>query len=152
MPLGRALGKAIIRSLVGQDLPADKIVDIARKAGGGYHYQTMLKDIRIEEGRALHHRQIRDLPRNNLVPREWIVEREFTRPAKYRVLGEMTVYDYETGEATPRLASFFTDDYAKLEHYDADFMTRAGEYQYDDKTEILGFKATGLEHNSRLGY
>ena len=150
--LERAIGVALFRGLAGKGISAGRLIDIARAAGGTYRRQEMLTDIRKAEGLFLHGAQIKKLGPGDTVPRAWMFETELEADAKYRVMGDMTVWDEETNSYLTQNASFFTNDYDNLGNYAKGFFDHYSGTYIEQDLEISEFQVTALFHNAGYDY
>jgi hypothetical protein len=74
------------------------------------------------------------------------------RPYRYRVHGEVELFDETTGERFTQKSSFYTNNLSKLQDYENDFYTYyEGSYAEQDFS-IMSFKATALEHQAGWSY
>lgn len=152
MPLARSIGYNILKGLAGERLTLGKMISIARQAGGGYRYQNMLEDARKFTGRVKYQTQIERLGYDAVVPKAFMVETELEQTAKYRVFGQVTLYDEESDSYLTQNASFYTDDLDTVGNYGQAFENfYAGRYDEQD-LEIAEFKQTGIEHNRGWDY
>lgn len=152
MPLPRAIGKMVLQGLAGGGLSLTDMVSIARRAGGGYRNAEMMEDARVFSGRAKYEGQVTTLNTNQVIPRGWTNEVELLQGTKYRVHGNMTVFDEESGKYLTQRASFYTDDYAKIGDLQQGFFDHfTGKYQ-DQNLDITEFEITALEHNKGWDY
>lgn len=152
MPLERAIGRAILRGLAPEGLPINQMISIARRGGGGYRYQDMRDDARRFADRVKYQGSVERLSYNATVPRAWMVEAELKQDVRYRVLGNATFYDEESGEYFSKKVSFYTDDYAKIGDYGQSFVDSFGELYQDQDIPLTEFKVIGLEHNQGYAY
>lgn len=152
MPLERAIGRAILKGLAGENLPISQMISIARRADGGYRYQVMLEDARKFTGRVKYQTQVERLSYNAVVPRSYMIETSLNQDVRYRVLGKATFYDEESGQYFSKDVSFYTDDYAKVGDYGKSFSESFGEYYEDQDLPITEFKVIGIEHNAGYDY
>lgn len=123
-----------------------------RQAGVGYNRQQMLSDIRTASGRHQNAAQISGMSGNKVVPDNYMQETELRRPYKYRVYGETHYYDFETGDEIIQEGSFYTDDLAKLEDWENQYIQNIRSSPSVPEAEIMSFNIHGVDHNEGFSY
>jgi len=152
MSLEKTIGYAILRGLAPEGLPINQMISIARRGGGGYRYQDMRDDARRFTDRVKYQGSVERLSYNATVPHGWMVETGLKQDVRYRVLGNATFYDEESGEYFTKKVSFYTDDYAKVGDYGQAFFD-SFELPYEEEgIPLTEFKVIGLEHNKGYAY
>ena len=81
-----------------------------------------------------------------------MIQDELGIDAKYRVFGNLTVYDEETDTYLSQRASFYTDDLNTSGNYAESFFSHFSSSYQDQDLEITEFKVTGLFHNTGYDY
>ena len=152
MSLARSIGYAILRGLAPEVMSVNEIINIARRAGGGYMRQQMVDDLRMFRGRLKYQTQIEALAPNQVVPRAWMSETKLGRPYKYRVFYSATMIDEETGVSIPQTFSTYEDDYKVTGGYETAFED-AYKGKYREEGQILtDVKVISHEHNRGYSY
>ena len=153
MPLGKAIAKDIFKAMAGQGIRPMEMIRIARNFGGTYRKIDMLDDIRAYENRIKYQTLIEQLPSDAKVPKAFMSETILNEPeAKYRVFGEATFVDAQTGDQYAQRVSFYTTDYLDGGGYSDQFAgAYEGKYTEED-FKFTGFTMEALEHNQGYGY
>ena len=150
MPLERAVGQAILKTLVPQGLSAWQMIQIARGAGAGYRYQDMLKDVREYTGRFKYEAQVRHLTSNTVVPDAWINRVDMAGPYRYKVWADVTYYDPATNEYVTDVRSMYTDELKKVGDYERDYEEVLSGAGCRCDMEFMKINVRGLDYNTRL--
>lgn len=152
MSLQRAIGRAILRELAPQGLPANQVIRIAQGYGGSYRRQDMLTDYRKFADRMKYQARVQALPFDGAVPKSWMVQTELQQPTKYRVFGSATIYDWETDQAFTKTVSFYTDEWKTTGEYGVDFQDHFQMGYEDENLEVIEFQQIAMEHDVRRDY
>lgn len=152
MPLERAIGKAIIRGLLGSDLSANAIINIARTQGGGYRRKEMLSDIRSGRGLLQQQENFTKLHPDTVIPKSYFTQSEFDYDAKYRIHGNAQFYNPDTDQWFTQRKTMYTNDFMDKQGWAKQFDEQfAGGYDQEGML-YMGFEVVGAEHNSLLPY
>jgi len=150
MPLERAVGQAMLKTLVPQGLTAWQMIQIVRGAGAGYRYQTMLSDIREYTGRLRYETQIRNMTSNSVIPDIWQNRVDMAGPYKYKVWADVTYYDPTTNEYVTDVRSMYTDELKKIGDYGRDFEDVLSGAGCRCDMEFMKIDIRGMDFNTRL--
>jgi len=150
MPLARSVGQAILKSLVPFNLPGWQMVQIVRQAGYGYHYQTMLGDIREYTGRFKYEPQVTGLGSNQVITESWMNRVEMSGPYRYKVWADVSYYDPASGDYITDVRSMYTDDLKKVGDYQRDFGDVLESAGCRCDMEFMSVKVRGMDLNTRL--
>lgn len=115
----RYLGRMVIPKLVKKGFGRAGIVRYLRGTTGGWHYQTMLGDIRESQGMVKFGKAVKSLGGGVIPAKRIMIETELTAARRYRVFGMAKYVHIETGHIKYELKSFYSnelrtkDDWAK---------------------------------------
>lgn len=153
MPLAKAIGQAIFKSMAGDLATAGQMIRTAQRMGATYRRKEMLADIRKYTGRVKYSVPIFMLSDNKVVPKGWMVETRLMEPgANYRVFGKAKFYDWNTGTEFEQTVSFYHTDLMNKRDYAEKFNDYfQGGYQ-DQDLDLLSFDQIGLDHNEGMSY
>ena len=152
MPLEKAIGKAIIRSLAGTDMSISRIISTARSVGGTYRRQDMLNDIRVTREKVKYQDAVSRLDPGRSIPRGYMVENDLDRPYNYRVFGEAEIYDEDAGEYYTKKVSWYTDDLLSKGDMESEFISGFHGLYAEEDQSLTGVNVIGIEHNRGLHY
>lgn len=150
MPLMRALGLTMIKTLSRTGMGTNAIIRLVRKAGYGYSNLLMGQDVRRYTGRFLNEYWVKKTRPDEIVSRWHMVEAELKRPYKYQVFGEVTYWDSATDTYVFDTGSLYTDHYVTPEEWEERYIEESPRGDTDPEMEVVGFKTTSVEHN--VGY
>lgn len=152
MPLERAIGQAILKGLAGEGLSINRMISIARQAGGGYRYQTMRQDANKYLGTFYKEGSIAALRPETVVPQHLMSETVLNEDVKYRVFGWATVYEEGTEEPVEIPVSYYTDDLGDADESARQFLDfYSGRYEEQD-LQVVDFRRRFVEHNEGWSY
>lgn len=152
MSIRRSIGYSFIEPMVKQGLSPTRIYNMLKQAGVGYNRQQTFRDIAVFTGRHKNETQVRSLTSNKVVPVNYMQEAELRRPYKYRVYGETHYWDEETGDEIIREGSFYTDDLAKKQDWESQYIDHVRKSPSLEDVEIMSFHIKGVDHNEGFGY
>lgn len=116
----RYLGRMVIPKLVKKGFSRSGIVSYLRRTTGGWHYQTMLGDIRETQGIVRFGKAVKSLGGGVIPAKRIMVEADLSAARRYRVFGMGKYVNVETGFTKYKPVSFYAnklrtkDDWAEL--------------------------------------
>jgi len=150
MPIQRAVGQALLKSLVKFDLPGSQMISILRSAGAAYRYQDMLSDIREYTGRRMWEGNISKMTGNSVIPDAWMNRVSMNYPYKYKVWADVTYYDFVSDQYITDKRSLYTDDLMKIEDYQGFVEGSEIASAYYSTRDVFEVTITGLDVNTRV--
>ena len=125
----------------------------AKESGlGSYRRTTMLSDIRSTVGLLKGAYQAMRARRDDYFPRNLMQEIDLGRNRRYRVFGQASYMNLDTGQESLKAVSFYTDSLMSPDEWQADFVRRLADYEYGASTSASDLKITGVQHNIGFQY
>ena len=122
------------------------------KHGQAYRWQTLLADYREFTGLAKYEKQMKDYSGVKAVPRNWMEEIQLRQARKYRLIGQATYYDAETGKEFKKYVSMYTDDRMSKDGWTTQFGDLKRAYQYQEGWDLVDIEWEGIQHNKGYDY
>lgn len=152
MPIERAFARVVIKAMIPEGFSQRAIMREVRRLGYGYRTKTMGSDIRRLSGRYLNEGYVKKLDPAAVVPKDLMVEGELKRSFKYRIHGDATYLDRDTGEYITQKGSLYTDRYISKEGMERDFIEKKPRPRTPPRYMAVGFDVTSVEHNEGFDY
>lgn len=150
MALARAVGQAILKSLIPFNMPGWQMIAIVKKAGYSYRNTLMLSDIREYTGRLKYEEQVRGLLSNQAIPGGWMNRVEMKGPYKYKVWADVKYYDPVSGDFVTDARAMYTDDLKKIQEQKNDFEDRLHESGCRCDMEFWSAEIRGMDINTKM--
>jgi hypothetical protein len=124
--------------------------DLIARWGEAYRMQNIQADMRKFMGVMKKQLSLEKIPFNVAVPKNVIVETELLMPYKYRVHGQIMLFNEETGETYKKSVSFYDDWNRGKSEWIEEFTKQYAEGEYDEGIYIMSMKITQVEHDRRF--
>ena len=149
----RAYARMQMRRWAKADWSAGKIrARLQERYGAAYRWQTLLADYREFKGMYAYEDPIRRLSGVRSIPRTLMTEIELRQRRKYRLIGEATYYDKETGREFKKHVSMYTEDRMSKEGWTSQFDDMKRIYRYQEGWGLLGIDWRVVQHNRGWDY
>lgn len=145
MALPKAIATAVFRKMAGRGFTTNAIIRAAESLGGSYRYQTMRNDINLLENRAKWESAITALRPETPIPEYMMSSTDLQDQAKYRVHGQATFFDEETGKEFQQRVSFYTNDWDDQESQTEAFAQTFGSAYQEESLGFTSFQRTATD-------
>lgn len=150
--LARAIGRAVMPTLVKTGLRISRIADSLVSKGIQYQKKTMLADIAQAIDEKKSEDIIEKLPSKMLPPVEGIAEVDLRRARNYLVKFDVDLVDPETGMMSSSIRSMYTDDFENMEDWEDEFLDDYRKSYKETEAHIVGIKVRSVMHNKGFRY
>lgn len=123
---------------------------LQERHGKAYRWTTLLSDYREFTGMVRYQKQVTEYSGIKALPRTWMEEIHLRQARKYRLIGQATYYDTETGREFKKYVSMYTDDRMSKDGWTSQFSDMKRIYKYQEAWSILDIEWQAIQHN--VGY
>ena len=125
---------------------------LKERFGMSYKTQVLYADYREFTGMYRYEWQMRRLSGVKDVPRQWMEEIELRQARKYRLIGQATYYDTNTGKEFQKYVSMYTDDRMSKDGWTWQFGDMKRIYEYRTDWNLLDIDWEVVQHHKGWDY
>lgn len=146
----RSFARMVFPTLARADWSYSKMLRYAKTKGWAYAPKVMAGDIREMRNSAEFGRKVMALSDDISIPKAAMSPTELRLPRKYRVFGQATYRNVETGRLQYVTRSFYTDTLESKEGYGGNFLEEMSATYKEEVWRPEGFSVLEVQHN--IGY
>lgn len=153
MSLPRAIGRQLLPYIVQQGMSATKgLAYVKSQIGVGIRKTDFLADYREFSGMKLFEKPLRALKVHTKIPKNYMVETELRRAARYMVVGDAAIVNIETGETEVRKVSMYTKSAESQAALTEEYKEKMQEKEYKTDEMIVEVQWYVVKHFKGLAY